>query len=119
MYNEVLKSVLPEWAKLIGFAVDLAALIMARTVEQAKGRVAHVTSLVNNWLEKHGLSLAASKTEVVVLTRQRHYGDTVRFHITREAVDAVKAIRYLLYVAEIWADALDVKKYQTRMVLVF
>lgn len=46
-------------------------------------------SLVNNWLEKRELSVAASKTNVVVLTRQRYFGESVRFHITGEAVEGV------------------------------
>lgn len=169
VYNGVLEIVLPEWAKLIGFADDLAAMILARDTEQAQQRVAHVTYLVNNWLIDHGLSLATNKTEVVVLTRQRHYEDTVRFDIIGEPIVAAKAVRYLgehvdqklthwpqiqkaadkasttvanlsrlmpsirgpraskrrvlmsvahsilLYGAEIWADALDVKKYRMRI----
>lgn len=95
VYNGVLEIVLPEWAKLIGFADDLAAMILARNIEQAQRRVAHVSNLVKNWLAKHGLSLAARKTEVVVLTRQRHFGDLLRFEVAGEYVKAVKAVRYL------------------------
>ncbi|XP_033225904.1 uncharacterized protein LOC117178586 [Belonocnema kinseyi] len=70
-------------------------MILARSTKQAQIRVAYVTGLVNNWLEEHGLSLAASKTEVVVLTRQRHYWGLVRFEIAGETVVAVPAARYL------------------------
>ncbi|XP_033229046.1 uncharacterized protein LOC117180665 [Belonocnema kinseyi] len=68
VYNDVLKIVLPKRVKLIGFADDLGTMILARTV---------------------------SKTEVVVLTIQRHYRDLARFEIAGETIVAVPAAQYL------------------------
>ncbi|XP_033225885.1 uncharacterized protein LOC117178565 [Belonocnema kinseyi] len=70
-------------------------MILARSTEQAQIREVYITGLVNNWLEEHGISLAASKTDVMVLTRQRHYGDLVSLEVTEETVVAAPGARYL------------------------
>ena len=53
------------------------------------------TGLVGDWLKSHGLVLAASKTEAVVLSRQRHFSSNLRMQISDEFIEAREAVRYL------------------------
>lgn len=43
----------------------------------------------------HRLSLTARKSEVVVLTRQRHFGKPLSFDIMGEMAEVVKTVKYL------------------------
>ena len=52
-----------------------------------------VTVLVGDWLESHGLELAASKTEFV--SRQRHCSPNLRMQISDEFVEVRDAVKYL------------------------
>ena len=94
-YDGILKIEFPEWAKLIGYADDFAAAIRARDSAEAQWRVAWVCGSVNRWLENHGLELAASKTEVMVLTRQRGFPLPLKFDIDGEPVTAGDTVKYL------------------------
>ena len=80
---------------MVDVADDIATVIMARHPEQAQQRVAHVASVINDYLVDHGLALAASKTEVVVLTKQRCFPEPLRMHIGGEVVEASKAVKHL------------------------
>ena len=86
---------MPEDTKLVEFADDVAAVIIARTEDQAKRRIAQVTRRVGDWLHEHGLELAAKKTEMVVLTRQRSFPRPFSASVCDENIVANKAIRYL------------------------
>ena len=46
-----------------------------------------VTVLVGNWLKSHRLELAASKTEAVFLSSQRHFSQNLRMQISDEFVE--------------------------------
>lgn len=95
VYDGILTLETPDNTKLVGFADDLAAIVIARTEEQARMRVRRVTQLVGDWLDQHGLHLAARKTEMVVLTRQRSIPRNLRARVAEEPVEATTAIRYL------------------------
>lgn len=95
VYNGILTLSLPVGTSLIGFADDIAALVLAREEEEAKRKVARVTLMASDWLEEHGLQLEAKKTEMVVLTRQRKFSVPFRARIVGHDVVAVPTIRYL------------------------
>ena len=95
MYDGVLKIELPEWAKLIGYADDIAAIIRAREPAQAQWRAAWVCRIVKLWLDNHGLQLAASKTKVVVLTKKRGFPKALEFEIAGVVVPVGDTVKYL------------------------
>lgn len=95
VYDGILTLEMPEGAKLVGFADDIAAIITARNDEQAKMLVRQVSRRVSGWLTEHGLELAASKTEIVVLTRQRTFPEPFQAEVDGARIEAVKVIRYL------------------------
>ncbi|XP_035739237.1 uncharacterized protein LOC118449122 [Vespa mandarinia] len=83
----------PEGDFLVGYADDLAVVITARDTEGAQLLLNQVMRRVISWMEDHGLSLAAQKTEIVLLTKKRIY--TLRNFIGDTAVQAKSAVKYL------------------------
>ena len=63
---------MPDGALLIGYAVDVAAIIVARNVEDAKIKVNHVIIRTKSRLEGKGLKQATEKTELISLANMRH-----------------------------------------------
>ena len=95
MYDGILRMDLPGWAKLVGYADDVAAVVRARTSELAQYRVAFIVGLAQVWLKDHGLELATSKTETVVLTRQRSFPRPMRFDVNGCSLEATNSVKYL------------------------
>lgn len=95
VYDEALTMDLPNKTRLIGFADDLAAMITARTEEQAQQLVASIAMRVENWLNNHHLQLASKKTELVVLTRQRHFNKPFIADIVGHGIEAGNVLKYL------------------------
>ncbi|XP_018792198.1 PREDICTED: uncharacterized protein LOC108970924, partial [Bactrocera latifrons] len=71
-YDGILNVEMPDDCYLVGYADDIAAVITARNTEMA----------TQTWLNSHGLSLAAEKTEVILLTRK---------HIPLETIEQLKS----------------------------
>nr|CAH7734124.1 unnamed protein product [Callosobruchus chinensis] len=91
----ILRMEIPEWAMLIGYADDIAAVIRARDPAEAKGRVELVVSLIHDWLKAHGLQLAISKTEIVVLTRQIRFPEPLWVFLNDTTLESKCAVKYL------------------------
>jgi len=93
-YDSLLRAEMPEETSLVGYADDIAALIAARNVELAQLKLNQVMRVVNTWMSEHGLSLALSKTEIVILTKKR-IDTVVPFRVGREVVQSTRAAKYL------------------------
>ena len=65
-YHGVLRMDMPVDTSFVGYAVDVAAIIMARDLEGAQMKLNQVMRRVSQWMADHGLSLAVHKTEIVV-----------------------------------------------------
>ena len=53
---------------LVSYADDVVVVITARDIELAPPLLSHVIRRVSGWIKAHGLELAISKTETVMLT---------------------------------------------------
>lgn len=71
MYNGILQLNLPAGVKTIGFADDIALLIVAAELDVAKTMTNASVGVVKSWLSSMGLTLAEHKTEVVVISSRR------------------------------------------------
>ncbi|XP_035742248.1 uncharacterized protein LOC118450545 [Vespa mandarinia] len=85
---------LPESTFLVGYADDFAVVITARDTEGAQLLLNQVMRRVTSWMEDHGLSLAAQKTQIVILTRKR-INTLRRFPEGQAAVQTKMADKYL------------------------
>lgn len=70
-YNSLLQEVMPTGARLIAYADDVAAVISGRSLEMTQLTLNQVMRRVSRWMADHGLELAMSKTEILILTRRR------------------------------------------------
>ena len=95
MYDAIFRMDLPDWEKLVGYTDDVAAVVRARTPELAQYRVACAVGLAQVWLKAHGLELATSKTEIVVLTRQRSFPRPMRLDVNRCSLKATNTVKYI------------------------
>ena len=93
-YDSLLRSEMPEETVLVGYADDVAALIAARNVEMAQLKLNQVMRVVNNWMANHGLSLALSKTEIVILTKKR-IDTVVPLRVGDVVIQSTRAAKYL------------------------
>lgn len=95
VYDDLLGIDTPEETFLVGYADDVAAVVFARSVEQAQRRIAVIIDKVRGWLTDHGLQLAAQKTEVVVITRQKWFPTPFTICMDDTTITASKSVRYL------------------------
>ena len=81
-YDGILRMEMPENTFLVGYADDIAAVIIARDVELAQMRLRQVMRRVSSWMTDHGLKLAADKTEIVLITK-RHLPNICLLYTSR------------------------------------
>lgn len=94
-YDDLLRMDLPEDIHLIGYADDVAGLILADSPQDARQKVNHLSRRLCDWLRNHHMQLAASKTEMVVLTRQRWFDGNFSVTIDGTNIEAKHSLRYL------------------------
>ena len=83
-----------EGAFLVGYADDIAVVIVARDADLAQLLLNQVMRRVYSWLEDRGLELATAKTEIVLLTK-RHINTLCPFQVGDGMVQARNAVKYL------------------------
>lgn len=71
LYDDLLRIALPDEVELIAFADDVAVISTAYVPFLLEERVEEAYNVVSRWMLDHGLSLAADKTEAIVLTKRR------------------------------------------------
>lgn len=93
-YDEILEVEMPEETHLVAYADDVAAVIAARTVEQAQRKLNIVMMRTKAWLDSHGLSLASEKTELIFLTK-RHIPLEIEMRVNENRIKTQRAVKYL------------------------
>ena len=94
-YNDLLATNFMRETHLVGYADDIAGIVIADSTEDARRKISHLVRRISAWLDSHGLKLAASKTEMVVLTRQRWFDKPFAINIGEALVEARRSVRYL------------------------
>lgn len=93
-YDSLLQVDMPEDTFLAGYADDAAVIISARNMDIAQIKLNQVMRRVNTWMEVHGLELATSKTEIVILTKKR-IPTIISMEVGGETVQTKLAAKYL------------------------
>ena len=68
LYDGLLRQPLPEGAPMVAFADDVVLIVIAKSIEEIQHLVDEAIEVVASWLTDHGLSLAAEKTEAVLIS---------------------------------------------------
>ncbi|KAH8271483.1 hypothetical protein KR026_011507, partial [Drosophila bipectinata] len=85
---------LPERTHLVGFADDIAVVVVAKTIQEAEELCNAVIVKVICWLKQAGLNLAQHKTEAVLISSRKRV-ETATINIGGHVVTSTRAIRYL------------------------
>ncbi|KAJ8977407.1 hypothetical protein NQ317_003188 [Molorchus minor] len=93
-YDGILKMEVPRNTFLVGYADDIAAVVVARDIEEAQNGLNQVMRRAGAWLEDHGLSLAREKTELLLLTKQR-IPAAIPFQVEDEEMEVKAVVKYL------------------------
>ena len=94
VYDDLLKQRLPDGVSMVAFADDVALVVVAKAVEELEYLGDAAIEVVAGWLFRHGLTLAAEKTEAVVIarTKKRSYAT---FTVEDKKIRSVDKIKYL------------------------
>ena len=94
VYDGLLGQILSEGVSIVAFADDVALVVVAKRIEEVQYIGEQAIEVVAEWLNSHGLSLAAEKTEAVLIsrTKKRQY---VTFQVENKTIRSVDAIKYL------------------------
>jgi endonuclease/exonuclease/phosphatase family metal-dependent hydrolase len=94
MYDGLLKVNMPEEARLVAFADDVAILVTAKRTESLRLAGEEAIRRVKGWLDSNGLQLAVHKTEAVFFTRRRKLLPP-KLEVDNFVVPFSRSLRYL------------------------
>lgn len=94
LYDGVLRLTLPEGAKLVGFADDLALVVSTRSRDQLMFVADCALDQISCWMRNHRLRLAPKKTEAVILSGPRKR-DGIRFKLNGVSIEPSQSMKYL------------------------
>lgn len=66
-YDGILRLKVPKGVTMVGYADDLAIVVTSKKEEELEVKVEETLRMVGRWLEEHGLTLAAERTEAILL----------------------------------------------------
>lgn len=94
MYDEVLRLHLPERCRLIGFADDLALVVVAKQVREVEAAANKAIQTIASWLSDASLELAEHKTEAVLIT-SRKKTEFMEVEVGNVTIKSKASIKYL------------------------
>ncbi|KAH8332270.1 hypothetical protein KR067_006017, partial [Drosophila pandora] len=71
MYDGVLRIPMAEGTSVIGFADDVAVVVVAKTIREVEAAANRAIEKVEAWLSTAGLQLAPHKTEAVLISSRK------------------------------------------------
>ena len=71
LYDGLLRQPLPEGASIVAFVDDVALIVVAKSIDDIQHLGDEAIEVVADWLSRHGLNLAAEKTEAVLIARTK------------------------------------------------
>ncbi|XP_070132570.1 uncharacterized protein [Drosophila bipectinata] len=99
MYDGVLRLPMEEGTTIVGFADDIAIVVVAKTVRGVETQTNSAVANVEAWLSRAGLQLAPQKTEAVLISSRKKV-EIATVHVGGVAVTSGRAIKYL----GVWLD---------------
>lgn len=94
MYNDILNVRVPNGATVIGFADDIAIVVVAKSIEEIEVVANEAISALGVWLHSAGLQLAEHKTEAVLISSRKKV-ESVVVNVGRHNIQSKDAIKYL------------------------
>nr|CAH7734770.1 unnamed protein product [Callosobruchus chinensis] len=95
LYDGVLRMRLPDDAKTIAFADDLALIVTAQDEDDLTRRANESLRRIDFWMRQHLLELAPDKTEAIILRGSRRRREQVTFQLRGQNIIPSKSLKYL------------------------
>jgi hypothetical protein len=93
-YDGILNVTVPEGVELLGYADDLATVVIGRDREELLSNAQERVNQVTRWMRGMRLDVAAGKSEAVLLCRRRQL-DSLTVNINGVGVETGSALKYL------------------------
>ncbi|KAH8306055.1 hypothetical protein KR059_003820, partial [Drosophila kikkawai] len=94
MYNGVLNLPLSSNTTIVGFADDVALVVVAKELADAETAANSAIRAVESWLAVAGLELASHKTEAVLISSRKRV-ETAEIRVGGLPITSQRALRYL------------------------
>nr|XP_041630578.1 uncharacterized protein LOC121502027 [Drosophila kikkawai] len=94
MYDGVLRLPMPVGTSLVGFADDVAIVVVAKELATVEAHADAAVQAVESWLANAGLQLAAHKTEAVLVSSRKAV-ETASVSVGETMIRSQRAIQYL------------------------
>ncbi|XP_068158505.1 uncharacterized protein [Drosophila tropicalis] len=94
MYDTVLRLDMPTDTRIVGFADDIAIVTVSKDIQQAEENTNAAVFRILEWMEANSLSIAAHKTEAVLITSRKKV-ETARIEVAGCSITSKPAIKYL------------------------
>lgn len=94
MYDGVLRLELPGRVQIVGFADDIAVVVVAKHISDIEATANEAIRRINSWLDSNGLELAEHKTEAVLITSRKRI-ETISLQVGHQTINSKSAIKYL------------------------
>lgn len=94
MYDGILRLQLPGKVSIVGFADDIALVIVAKEIDEAKTVSEASIQVVRSWMNSVGLDLAEHKTEAVLIT-SRKVKEYISLRIGDCVIETKDCLKYL------------------------
>lgn len=102
-YDELLRVKVPDGVTLIGYADDVAILVVAETTQEAELKCNETLEIVSDWMKDHNLKLAQEKSEAVLITKRRKF-DYPQLELDGHVIQFQDSIRYLgVFIDKNWS----------------
>ena len=94
MYDGVLRLELPNGARTVGFADDLAIVVTAKHLDEVEMVASESVATVRRWINSAGLALADHKTEVLLVSKRKQM-EKATVRVGDHTVESKDEIKYL------------------------
>lgn len=94
MYDGLLRLKLPRCVKLVAYADDVAAVIVAKHLDEIQHLFDITFEKINQWMDTVNLQLAKQKTEAVLITSRKEV-EKIKLKVGDQEITSQPHIRYL------------------------
>lgn len=94
LYNDVLNTTIPSEATIIGFADDIAVVVVAKHLDEVEMYARESIKQIKEWLDRAGLELAEHKTEAVLISSRKKL-EVAKVKVGRSTICSKRVIKYL------------------------
>lgn len=94
MYNGILRLILPLGTRLVAFADDVALIVVGKYIDDISNMFEDAMDIIEEWMSRVGLTLAAQKTEAVLVTGRKTM-ESITLNIAGHDIVSKPCIKYL------------------------